>query len=178
MISLYSSRKRGDSFRRLLLFTVTTLSLFGLCACATTGDPSQGGLFGWNRTKASERQDALRKSAEDAIQSADQQSEQSVKLEQTRTRLLDESKGKRSKLNALLMENSRLEKKLKDATKRGTKRASDLAQAHKALSDNREKLASLQLNKQSTDVPASESLAQELAQQNARLLKFVLLLSE
>lgn len=121
----------------------------------------------------------LRKNTEEAIQSADQQSEQSVRLEQARTQLLDESKGKRSKLNALLMENSRLEKKLDDATRRGTKRASDLEQARKALSDNREKLASLQLHKQSTtDALATESMVQELAQQNARLLKLVLLLSE
>ena len=31
--------------------------LCGLCGCQTTGDPTQGGLFGWSETKAQQRQD-------------------------------------------------------------------------------------------------------------------------
>ncbi len=31
-----------------------------LTSCETTGDPTQGGLFGWSQTKANYRQQALR----------------------------------------------------------------------------------------------------------------------
>ena len=40
----------------LLLFLST--SIFCLVGCETTGDPAQGGLFGWSQAKADQRIDA------------------------------------------------------------------------------------------------------------------------
>ena len=34
---------------------LNALLVFSLCSCATTGDPSQGGLFGWSQSKADVR---------------------------------------------------------------------------------------------------------------------------
>lgn len=42
---------------RLLLGSTAALAL--LTACETTGDPNQGGLFGWSEGKAKQRQTAL-----------------------------------------------------------------------------------------------------------------------
>jgi len=36
-----------------------TIAALGLAACETTGDPTQGGLFGWSEGKAKQRQAAL-----------------------------------------------------------------------------------------------------------------------
>lgn len=39
---------------------VLAVGCIGLVGCQTTGDPRQGGLFGWSESKAIERQDRLR----------------------------------------------------------------------------------------------------------------------
>lgn len=46
--------------KRSLLLTATAASLLIHTSCETTGDPTQGGLFGWSETKAKVRQDELR----------------------------------------------------------------------------------------------------------------------
>jgi hypothetical protein len=45
--------------KRCILPAITLASLF-IAGCETTGDPTQGGLFGWSETKAQQRQDELR----------------------------------------------------------------------------------------------------------------------
>jgi hypothetical protein len=37
-------------------FLLSLLACAALCGCRTTGDPTQGGLFGWSEEKARERQ--------------------------------------------------------------------------------------------------------------------------
>ena len=37
-----------------------------MCSCTTTGDPRQGGLWGWSETKSIQRVDDLRAQADDA----------------------------------------------------------------------------------------------------------------
>lgn len=53
---------RSLSCSLLLLTSVASLSL---TSCETTGDPTQGGLFGWSQNKAddriAEREDTLRR---------------------------------------------------------------------------------------------------------------------
>ncbi len=41
------------------LILTGTIAALALTACETTGDPTQGGLFGWSETKAKQRQVAL-----------------------------------------------------------------------------------------------------------------------
>lgn len=164
---------------RPLLAKIAILCLIGVCACTTTGDPTQGGLFGWSRIKAEVRQADLRRKAEDAEQVANQQSALSVSLQQTRTTLQAETQSGQVKLDALLTENARLERNLEEVTKRSTQRTSDLAEAHKALAVNHDVLVSL---KSSVYPPqnalAAESAASSLKNQNERLLNLILLLSE
>ena len=46
--------------KRSILLAATAASLFVQTGCETTGDPTQGGLFGWSENKAKVRQDELR----------------------------------------------------------------------------------------------------------------------
>jgi hypothetical protein len=46
--------------KRCLYSAITVASLLITAGCETTGDPTQGGLFGWSETKAQQRQDELR----------------------------------------------------------------------------------------------------------------------
>jgi hypothetical protein len=46
--------------KRSILLASITATLFIQAGCETTGDPTQGGLFGWSENKAQKRQDELR----------------------------------------------------------------------------------------------------------------------
>ena len=45
---------------RSILLAAAAASLLVQTGCETTGDPTQGGLFGWSETKAEQRQSELR----------------------------------------------------------------------------------------------------------------------
>jgi len=136
-------------------------------------------LFGWSRYKAEERQAELRRTVEGAVQDADQQSALTNDLEKERSTLQAETKSRQADLDVLLAENSRLERDLDEATKRGNRRTSDLLEARKALTANRDMLASFKSNRHPVqNAPNSESIASKLVRQNERLLKLVLLLSK
>lgn len=49
---------------RILTLAAAGASLL-LTSCETTGDPTQGGLFGWSQTKANYRQADLRQRLDD-----------------------------------------------------------------------------------------------------------------
>lgn len=179
MTSLHTSIVHRGFLSRPLLVAAAVLSLAGVCACTTTGDPTQGGLFGWSRTKAEERQAKLQRTAENAVQAADQQSAQNISLLQTQTTLQTETQSRQAELDALLAENARLERDLVEATKRSNQRTSNLIEARKELAANREMLASLKSKAHPPlTAPVGESAASKIAQQNERLLKLIRLLSE
>jgi hypothetical protein len=46
--------------KRSILLAAAAASLLVQTGCETTGDPTQGGLFGWSETKAQQRQSELR----------------------------------------------------------------------------------------------------------------------
>ncbi len=43
-----------------ILFILSAAGLFAATGCETTGDPTQGGLFGWSQSKANQRLDDRR----------------------------------------------------------------------------------------------------------------------
>lgn len=67
----------------LLLTSVSTLSL---TSCETTGDPTQGGLFGWSQSKADvriqEREDTLHRLRSDNYRQ--QQRKKSLQAQRSR----------------------------------------------------------------------------------------------
>lgn len=60
-----------------LLFAATICFCLLLSACATTGDPNRGGLFGWSEDKAVERQRGLKTDLE-----REEQQSEALRLEQ------------------------------------------------------------------------------------------------
>jgi hypothetical protein len=69
------------------LLLLTSVSVLSLTSCETTGDPTQGGLFGWSQSKADvriqEREDTLHRLRSDNYR---QQSRKSS-LQSERSRL-------------------------------------------------------------------------------------------
>jgi hypothetical protein len=73
-----------------------------LAACETTGDPTQGGLFGWSENKAKVRQSALREALyveQDRTASA---RSQSAGLRATQSRNAAAIRSQRAELNRML----------------------------------------------------------------------------
>jgi hypothetical protein len=77
---------------RLILLSLGTTLL--LTSCETTGDPSQGGLFGWSSNKADQRSAALQQHLQ-AVES-------DTSYQQGRSRALEQKKAqKENELNAV-----------------------------------------------------------------------------
>ena len=65
-----------------------TLSAFAaLASCATTGDPNQGGLFGWSESKAQARQANLQNQLQDVQQDTQDQQARTQQLERKKAQL-------------------------------------------------------------------------------------------
>ena len=71
---------------RLLLLAISATSLV-LTSCETTGDPSQGGLFGWSQNKADQRIDERQQRLQQLQQDNAYQAGRSSALEQTKSQL-------------------------------------------------------------------------------------------
>ncbi len=77
---------------RLILLSLGATLL--LTSCETTGDPSQGGLFGWSSNKADQRSAALQQHLQ-AVES-------DTSYQQGRSRALEQKKAqKENELNAV-----------------------------------------------------------------------------
>lgn len=83
------------------------LGMFG-SGCETTGDPSQGGLFGWSETKAIQRQQLLRDRLAESSSAERSAREQQEALQSSRTRLRSDVAAKDRELQALQNEISAL----------------------------------------------------------------------
>jgi hypothetical protein len=78
--------------QRLIILSLGTTLL--LTSCETTGDPSQGGLFGWSQSKAEDRSTALKQQL-NAVDS-------DTAYQQGRSRALEQKKAqKEAELNAV-----------------------------------------------------------------------------
>ncbi len=77
------------SFTRTFSLLLLTASSLSLVSCETTGDPTQGGLFGWSQTKADyrieERENTLRNLRSDNYR----QQQRKSSLQAQRDRLKD-----------------------------------------------------------------------------------------
>ena len=67
------------------LFLLTGLTV--LSSCATTGDPNQGGLFGWSESKAQNRQTNLQNHLQDVQQDTQDQQARTQQLENKKAQL-------------------------------------------------------------------------------------------
>lgn len=70
--------------KRNILLALSACAL--LNSCQTTGDPTQGGLFGWSQSKADQRLDARANYLEDVERDTDYQRRRSRELEAEKAR--------------------------------------------------------------------------------------------
>jgi hypothetical protein len=89
--------------RRLSSLSLLSLSAFVfLTACETTGDPTQGGLFGWSESKAKTRQVALHSALELEEDRGSAARSQTSRLQATKSRNAAVIREQRASLNRML----------------------------------------------------------------------------
>jgi hypothetical protein len=119
-------------------FLVALVLLSQLNACETTGDPRQGGLFGWSSSKADERQRELESEATNAQNVANVQQAQAQQTAARASALNSQVDDLHSQLNALLAENTRLTRQINDLTRKKKLAASDLDRVRRELNRNQQ----------------------------------------
>ncbi len=103
-------------------FVIISLALLS-SGCATTGDPSKGGLVGWSEKKAQQRQQDLEGKATEANQGADAAV---ARTHSARLTLSEEEAllgSMQRRLDGLLAENVRLARKLTSLSKSSSARS-------------------------------------------------------
>jgi predicted RNase H-like nuclease (RuvC/YqgF family) len=104
--------------------------------CATTGDPLQGGLFGWSEEQAQARQASLRQTDAAAQQEASAENARTAALRGQRSDLTAEAARLRSELDRLLAESSKLDAQLRELMRRRQLGGDEAARLRKLLADN------------------------------------------
>lgn len=95
-----------------LFFFLLLLLLFG---CETTGDPRQGGLFGWNEGKAQQRQGSLRGTLSEEEDAGRRDKAASGELERERQARTAEEASLRSDLATLDADLNRIQQQIQSA---------------------------------------------------------------
>jgi hypothetical protein len=83
-------------------FALCAAALLGLAACETTGDPTQGGLFGWSESMAKTRQEALHSALELEEGRTSAARSQTSSLQATKSRNAAVIREQRAALNRML----------------------------------------------------------------------------
>ena len=81
-----------------------------LCGCETTGDPTQGGLFGWSEKKADERIAERQTTLEQAQENARQSQAEAAALRRDEGANAEELREEQSELSQLLADTEELER--------------------------------------------------------------------
>ncbi len=156
---------------------LAALALAALGGCATTtGDPRQGGLFGWNEDQAKVRQQELWQ--------AEQGAQQLVASEQLRTALLDQQRAARAtdadrlrrELDRLMDENGKLDAQLRELMQRHQISKDDVQRLRKMLTDNERLRGNAAQGPQDGALAGAIRPAEAVSEQNSRLHREVMIL--
>jgi chromosome segregation ATPase len=119
----------AGSFRKASHGAGAIFFILLLTGCETTGDPSQGGLFGWSESKAIERQQELRQQWATSSAAERTQRQQQESLRRSRTQLQRDVAARNTQLQALQAEIAALRRALQTGDIRAldaARRAEDL----------------------------------------------------
>jgi hypothetical protein len=108
-----------------------------LAACQTTGDPRQGGLFGWSEDKARARQAELERENDAAQRSAAQETQRQSTLTEKQGALRTEVQELQAQLSRLLAENDALESDVRALAAKRQVSTADLARMQQTLEANK-----------------------------------------
>lgn len=130
----------------LYVFLVCAISIMSVTGCATTGDPTKGGIF-WSEAKAKERIRNFegQKNSEEAM--AQQERQKSIELHQTSQNLKSERQKQQNQLAAM---DSRLNQLNRELTQKRNLSAGKQAEKKKLenrLNNLKKEVAALQRNR-------------------------------
>lgn len=148
-----------------------------ISACATTGDPNAGGLWGWNEEKAQERQVKLESRASDLKSQNERLSEDNKGLRNTQTNLKNKEEELTRQLAGLIDERKQMVKQLHEAAKNY-----DIKEAK--LIELREKYAASKTEYENIktkygrlgSIESKQHFLNEVASENNKLIDEILLL--
>lgn len=173
----HSIRHRSAAACRLGWAAVLVLTMAG---CQTTGDPREGGLFGWSEARARDRQAALEAQSDAASKTADAEKRRGESLSRQQEQLRSEAAGLQAQLTQLLAENDSLDHEIRALIGKRQVSAATLARLHQTLADNEQaradaRRAAAQPVSQQSSMQLS-SQADKVGQYNERLQREVMLL--
>ncbi len=146
-----------------------------MAGCATTGDPRQGGLFGWSEEQAMARRDALGQDEKAAHRQLAIAQDRTAALSSEQAALTTTATDLEGELNRLLEENSKLDAQLRGLMQSRRLKEGQLTRLRGILADNA-KARSVPRGAASSQVQAPATRSRVLGDQNARLHREVMIL--
>ena len=160
------------------LWWATVLLL--LAGCQTTGDPREGGLFGWSEAKAQDRQAALEAQSDAAAKAADAEKRRGEALSRQQQQLRSEAASLQAQLARLVAENDSLDAEIRALIGKRQVSAATLARLRQTLAASEQARADA---RRAAAQPVSQKSAAQLSshadtvgQYNEQLQREVLLL--
>lgn len=147
-----------------------------LAGCATTGDPRQGGLFGWSEDKAAARQEQLMQNDQLARQQLANEQQRMAALGSQRALLATETARLQAELGRLLEENRMLDTQLRGLMQRRQLRQDHVARLQKMLNDNEQLRVTAHERASNRTQPAAPAQVRAISDQNAQLHREVMIL--
>ena len=158
----------------------SALLLSLLAGCQTTGDPRDGGLFGWSEEKARDRQAALEAQSDAARNAAEAERRRHAALSDKEVRLRSEAGELHAHLARLLSENDQLDAELRSLMSRRQMSAGEQQRLSQVLAANTKALA--EARKAAAAAPSQQGSAllsqqsETVGRSNRQLHREVLLL--
>ena len=165
-----ASRSRHIAFACLFLACAGSIS-----ACATTGDPGKGGLWGWSENKAKTRQMQLSQAEAVQRQRAANEQQRGDRLRQQQSSLGDEALQLQAELDGLRAENRKLDAQLRELLRKRTLRADEMHRLQGLLADNQQLLSKALAPADDSGAPTNADV-DALNGQNSRLHRELLAL--
>lgn len=159
--------------------------LIALAGCQTTGDPRQGGLFGWSEEKAAERQAAMTRQDSESKRAESEAKARATELGERQARLQDATTVNQRELDRLLDENNLLERQIVDLIGKRRLSESEVVRLQQVLATNQRARQSAQRSvaqagggsrAPTTPAPAIRPAAAQVSDQNEQLQREILLL--
>lgn len=161
---------RSQSQLGPIVLSLLTLTAVG---CQTTGDPTQGGLFGWSEKKAQQRQQALEQENTDAQNQLSSSQQQQTQLRGQQASLQTESARLHGEIDRLMTENGQLEEQLRGLARQHRLDETEFARLNAVLDQN-EKLR--QMIRTNYGAPPPQAQPDVVNNQNNRLHQEIMLL--
>jgi chromosome segregation ATPase len=153
------------------LVCISALGMLLILGCQqTTGDPRQGGLFGWSEDKAVERQNVLKDTKYEEERKAEESKSESARLVSERASLQVELDRQRRLVAEIDSELNALSKKISSIEKKKTKKQKELKIAKKELGRLNTEITSIKKNSQ-LSVQAKQQKLDALNKDVANLLE-------